>query len=68
MVWQNERVLRTAVLFNIQAVINKLYNSAFVTVYIAIIRGRKYSDHSWKILRTIPVMHFEALKLGFMSP
>lgn len=62
LIWKDKRMLCTAILFNIKAVINKLNYSPFVSIDVAIVRSRKNCNDSGKILDTIPVMHFIAFK------
>ena len=66
LIWKYKRMLCTAILFDVKTIVNKLNNSPFISIDIAIVRCRKNCDNSGEILDTIPVMHFIALKFSLM--
>ena len=53
-------------LLNIQSVVDKFYDCAFIIVHITIVWRAENSDHNWKFLRPIPAVHLVTVQLRFM--
>jgi len=54
-------------LLDVESVALKLNNSSFVVVHIAVVWRRKYCNNTGKLSRTVPFVHFVAVKLSFVS-
>lgn len=45
----------------------KFDDGSFVIVNVTIVWCRKYGDNDWELGRTVPLVHFVAVKLGFVG-
>jgi len=54
-------------LLYVEGVVKEFYNGSFIFVVIAVIRGRKYGNNSWKPVLPAPPVHFKSFCLSFVG-
>jgi hypothetical protein len=66
--WEMERVHYFLIVLYVEAVSHHFDNGSLVLIDIAIVRGAKYCDDAWQLLRFLPVVNFVTLYLHLVRP